>query len=101
MLKAELNWRTKNQTQHCHVTFMLDTGCTGPLLSEEFVKKKKIPVEQRSSPIQMLDAQGDLMMGAGEYFTTLLEMVMDKHEESIRCEIGPLEKGISWYLPVS
>jgi hypothetical protein len=55
---------------------MLDTGCTGPILSEDFVKKKKIPIERRNSPIQMIDAQGDLMMGAGEYFTTPLEMVM-------------------------
>ena len=101
MLKAELNWRLKNHIQRCHGTFMLDTGCTGPILSEEFVKKEKIPVEKRNSPIQMLDAQGDLMMGAGEYFTAPLEMVMGKHEESIRWEVGPLEKGISGYLPVS
>jgi hypothetical protein len=58
-------------------------------------------VEQRSSPIQMLDAQGDLKMGAGEYFTAPREMVMGKHEESIRWEAVPLEKLISGYLPVS
>jgi hypothetical protein len=28
-------------------------------------------------------------------------MVMGKHQESIRWEVGPLEKGISGYLPVS
>jgi hypothetical protein len=101
MLKDELNWRTKNHIQRCHGTFMLDAGCTGPILSEEFVKKEKIPMERRSSPIQMLDAQGDLMMGAGEYFTAPLEMVMGKHEESIHWKLGPLEKGISRYIPVS
>jgi len=46
MLKAELNWRLKNHIQRCHGTFMLDTRCTGPILSEEFVKKEKIPVEK-------------------------------------------------------
>jgi hypothetical protein len=65
------------------------------------VKKDKIPVERRNSPIQMLDAQTDLMMGAGEYFTATLQMLMGKHEESIRWEQGPLEKGISGYLPIS
>jgi len=80
---------------------MLVRGCTGPILSEEIVKKEKLPVERRGSPIQMLDAQGDLMMGVGEYFTTPLEMVMGKQEESIRWAVGPLEKGISGYLPVS
>jgi hypothetical protein len=101
MLKPELNWRTKNHTQRCHGTLMLDTRYPGPILSEEFVKKEKIPVERRSSPIQVLDALGDLMMGAGEYFTAPLEMIMGKHEESIRWELGPLEKGIYRYLPVS
>jgi hypothetical protein len=45
---------------------MLDTGCTGLILNEHFVKKWKIPVERRNSNIQMIDAQEDLMMGAGE-----------------------------------
>jgi hypothetical protein len=61
----------------------------------------KIPVERRNSTIQMIDAQGDLMMGAGEYFTIPLEMIIGKHEESLHREVGPLEKGISGYLPVS
>jgi hypothetical protein len=101
VLKAELNWRSSNHTDRCHGTFILDTGFTGPILSEDFVKKQKISVERRNSPIQMIDAQGDLMMGAGEYFTGPLEMVMGKHEQSLRWEVGPLEKGISGYLPVS
>jgi hypothetical protein len=49
----------------------------------------------------MIDAQGDLMVGAGEYFTAPLEMVMGKHKESFPWKVGPLEKGISGYLPVS
>jgi hypothetical protein len=49
----------------------------------------------------MLDAQGDLMMGAGEYFTAPVEMGMGKHEESICWEAGLLEKGISGYHPIS
>jgi RNase H-like domain found in reverse transcriptase/Reverse transcriptase (RNA-dependent DNA polymerase)/Integrase zinc binding domain/Chromo (CHRromatin Organisation MOdifier) domain/Integrase core domain len=101
MLKAELNWKTRNHITRCHGTFLLDTGCTGPILNQEFVKKEKIPIERRNSPIQMLDAQGDLMMGAGEFFTAPLEMVMGKHEESLRWEVGPLEEGISGYLPIS
>ena len=101
VLKAELNWRIRNHTDRCHGTFMLDTGCTGPILSEEFVRKEKIPVVRRASPIQMQDAQGDIMMGAGEYITVPLEMVMGKHEEKLRWEVAPLEKGISGYLPVS
>jgi hypothetical protein len=80
---------------------MLDTGCTGLILSEEFLKKEKIPVYRWGSPIQRLDAQGELMMGAGEYFTAPLEMVMGKNAKSIRWEVGPLEMGISGYLPVS
>jgi hypothetical protein len=74
MLMAELNWRTKNHIQHCHGTFMLEKGCTGPILSEEFVKKEKIPLERRSSSVQMRDAQYDLMIGVGEYFTEALGM---------------------------
>jgi hypothetical protein len=101
ILKAELNWRFSNHTVRCHGTFLLDTGCTGPILSEDFVKRERIPVETRNSPIQIIDAQEDLMMSAGEYFTAPLAMVIGKHEESLRWEVGPLEKGISGYLPVS
>jgi hypothetical protein len=73
VLKAELNWRSSNHTVRCHGTFMWDTGCTGPIVSEDFVKKEKIPLERRKSPIQMIDAQGDLMMGAGAFCTSPLE----------------------------
>jgi hypothetical protein len=65
MLKPELNWKTRNPTSRCHGTFLVDTGGTGAILGEECVKKDKIPVERRNSPIQMLDVQGDLMTGAG------------------------------------
>jgi hypothetical protein len=101
VLKAELNWRSHKHTIRCHGTFLLDTACTGPILSADSGKKEKIPVERMKSTIQLIEAQGDLMMGAGEYFTATLEMVLVKHEECLRWEVGPLEKGISGYLPVS
>jgi len=80
---------------------LLHTGFPGPILSEYLVKKEKIPVQRRSSPIQMLDAQCDRMMGPGKSFTAPLELVIGMNEQSIRWEVGPLEKGISGYLSVS
>jgi hypothetical protein len=101
MWKAELKCKTRNHIARCHGTFLLDTGCTGAILSEEFVKKEKIPVERRNSPIKMLDPQGDLMKGACEYITAQPELVMGKHEESICRKVDSLAKGISRYLPTS
>jgi hypothetical protein len=64
VLKAELNWRFSKHTVRCHGTFLQDTGCTGPVHSEDFVKKENIPVERRNAYIQMIDAPRDLKMGA-------------------------------------
>src|SRR6266566_5073819 len=58
VLKAELNWRICNHADRCYGTCMLDTGCTGPILSEEFVREEKIPVVRQASLIQMQDTQG-------------------------------------------
>jgi hypothetical protein len=65
------------------------------------VKKEKIAVKRWNSPMRMLDAQGDHIMGVGEYFTAPIQMVMRKQEKSLCWEVGPLEKGITGYLAVS
>jgi hypothetical protein len=57
VLKVGLNWRSCNHTVRCHGTFMLDTGYTGLILSEDFVKNEKIHVDRGNSLIQMIEVQ--------------------------------------------
>jgi hypothetical protein len=59
VLKAELNWLSSNHTIRYHGTFMMDSGCTSSILSQDFERKEKISVERWNSNIQMKEAQGD------------------------------------------
>jgi hypothetical protein len=96
-----VNRKSSNYTGRCHGTFILDTGCLGPILSVSLVKKEKILVDRQNSPIQVVAALDNLMLGVGKYFSGPLEMVMGKHDESLHWEVGLLQKVISGYLPVS
>jgi hypothetical protein len=49
----------------------------------------------------MYDAQGDVMMGGGEYYTHPVHMSMGDHKETLRWEVATLEEGISGYLPIA
>jgi hypothetical protein len=48
----------------------------------------------------MFDAQGDVMMGGGDYCTHPVRMTMGDHKETLRWEVATLEEGITGYLPI-
>ena len=37
LLKARLTWKVKNHTEQAYGSFLFDTGCTGAVLSADFV----------------------------------------------------------------
>lgn len=61
----------------------LDFGCTRAILNKEFVRRGQIPLKKQDTPLEMIYAQGDLTIGAGEYFNLTLHMVIGQHEETI------------------
>lgn len=101
LLKALLTWKVKNYEKHVYGTFPFDLDCTEAILSKEIVKKYKIQVYWQKNHLIIYNAQGDLMRGAGEYFTDRLEMIIGMHKEDISWEVATLEKVIAGYLPIS
>ncbi|KAH8144330.1 uncharacterized protein LAJ45_11692 [Morchella importuna] len=101
ILKAELLWTVKNQAEDVQGTFLLDTGCTGAIFNQSFVRKYRVPLVRRDQPLTIYDAQGDVMMAGGKYYTHPVYMNMGAHRETLRWEEATLEEGISGYLPIA
>ncbi|KAH0603433.1 uncharacterized protein H6S33_007755 [Morchella sextelata] len=101
ILKAGLSWTVKGKDEGAQGSFLFDTGCTGAILNQSFVKKHGIPLVRRDQPLTMFDAQGDVMMGGGEYYTHPVRMTMGDHKETLRWEVATLEEGMTGYLPIS
>lgn len=100
-IAVEINWKVKNHQERVHGRLLVDTGCTGPILNARIVAKHKIPTISRKSPVQVLGPDGTQIEGAGLRFTTPLNLVIGKHEESMSWEVGPLQDGVLGYLPIS
>jgi hypothetical protein len=101
ILKAGLSWTVKGKDEGAQGSFLFDTGCTGAILNQSFVRKHGIPLVRRDQPLTMYDAQGDVMMGGGEYYTHPVCMTMGDHKETLRWEVATLEEGMTGYLPIS
>lgn len=54
-----------------------------PILDEDKVRKFKIPVHKRQQALQILDAAGGAIIGAGLYYMRPLDMIIGKHEEML------------------
>lgn len=100
-IKATLSWRNKNHQENAHGFFLVDSGCTGPILNEAKIRKLRIPVHRRKNPVEIYDASGGTIQGAGEYYTRPLDMIIGKHEEALFWEVSPLPEDILGYLPIS
>ncbi|KAH0610375.1 uncharacterized protein H6S33_011902 [Morchella sextelata] len=101
ILKAGLSWTVKGKDEGAQGSFLFDTGCTEAILNQSFVRKHGIPLVRRDQPLTMFDAQGDVMMGGGEYYTHPVCMIMGDHKETLRWEVATLEEGMTGYLPIS
>jgi hypothetical protein len=83
-IKAELCWKGKNHFERARGLFRIDTGCIGPILNQDLAAKHQIPVHKIELPIDILNAHGEIIPAAGEYYTHRLDMVIGKHEETLR-----------------
>jgi hypothetical protein len=101
-IEASIFWQNEyGKNRHCQGRFLVDSGCTGAILNEEFVGIHKLPWVRRKEPIEVRRADGTPVESAGFKYSAPLTMRIDHHQEEISWEIGKLEKGISGYLPVA
>ncbi|KAH8145237.1 uncharacterized protein LAJ45_10798 [Morchella importuna] len=101
ILKAGLSWTVNGKVEDVQGTFLFDTSCTGAILNQSFVRKHGVPLVWQDQPLTMYDAQGDIMMGGGEYYTNTVHMSMGDRRETLRWELATLEEGISGSLAIA
>jgi len=80
---------------------LIDWGATGPILREEWVRENEILVKKRQKPIEVQNASQQPILGAGIYYTQLLELAIGKHTERLVWEVSQIEEGIDGYLPIT
>ncbi|RPB06268.1 hypothetical protein P167DRAFT_580845 [Morchella conica CCBAS932] len=90
-IEASLKWKYRERTGQLSGKFLIDTGCTGPILNKNLIGQAMVPVHQRKNPTPILDASGRVITGAGEFYTVPLEMVIGKHVEGLAWEVSPLQ----------
>ena len=101
-INAVLCWHDQyGRKRKDNARLLLDCGCTGPILNQDFVKRNHIPWVSRDKPISVLTADGKPMEDAGARYSEDLIMRIKEHQEELTWEISRLEDGIDGYLPIS
>ena len=83
------------------VHLLVDSGASGPILHEDFVRKHGLLVKKRKQPKEVKNANEELIPNAGTHYTQPTMLIIGQHEEDIIWEIGQIESQIDGYLPVS
>ena len=47
LVQTTLEWKINGKTKKVPARLLLDSGCTGPVMSQSFIKKHSIPVEAK------------------------------------------------------
>ena len=79
---AMLYWfDSQNQRVGNEVMLLLDSGCSGPILNQNFVQDHAVPWIRRGSPIAVNAADGRPMEDAGVRYTEDIVLRIGTHQE--------------------
>ena len=53
-----LEWKVNNKIKKVRARLLLDSGCTGPILAQSFIKRNDIPVEVKKKRLHVVAANG-------------------------------------------
>jgi len=81
------------------VRVLLDTGCTTPLVSQEFVGRHQLPLLKHEQVIPLRNFSGEIVAGAGQFYTWPVILQHQKHYSKETFEVAPLEPGVDVFLP--
>ena len=87
------------EKQHAVIRMLLDTGSTVPLFDEALAKKLELPLIKHHIKKPVENFAGEEVPGAGEYFTSPLELQHKQHYVLESFEIAPLCKDFDAILP--
>ena len=103
-METVLEWKVNNKIKKVRVRLLLDSGCTGPILAQSFIKRNDIPVEIKKKKLHIVAANGIEVEG-GTHNTKSLGVGMGKHVSEMKSEsMGIREEGpfgLVGYLPMS
>src|SRR5712691_2924645 len=104
MVRSRFCWQTSEGKKTVTALLLLDSGATGPTLSQHFVETNRIPVEEKDERLQVEAANGEII-GGGTHHTTSLEVHMGKQVNIIKFEVLEVLGGKSHahvgFLPMS
>ena len=83
------------------IRLLVDSGASGPILHEDFVRKHGLLVKKREIPKQVKNTNEEPILNAGTHYTQPTVLAIRQHAEDIVWEVGMIESHIDGYLPVS
>ena len=88
-IEAKMAWSDQyGRKKNTKGIFMVDSGCTGPMLNQDFVGGNHIPWVRRDDPITIHTADGEPMNNAGEKYVEDIIMRIQDHQEELSWEIS-------------
>src|SRR3978361_971049 len=104
MVRSRFSWMTSTRKKSATALLLLDSGATGPVLSQHFVNGNQVPLEEKEERLLVEAANGDNIDG-GTHHTTSLEVHMGKHVSDIQFEVLDVPCGknhlYAGFLPMS
>src|SRR5215217_4762651 len=82
------------------VRLLVDSGATGPIINQQFVRNSQLMAKKRVRPVTVTTATGETIEGAGMYYIPLTTLKIKDHEEKMSWEVGKIQSGIDGYLSV-
>ena len=82
------------------VRLLVDSGVTGSILSQQFVRDSQLMIMKRNGLVTVTTATGETIEGTGTYYIPLTTLKIKDHKERMLCDIGKIESRIECYLPV-
>ena len=63
LVQTTLEWKLNGKTKRFPARLLLDSGCTGPVMSQSFIKKHGIPLEAKRKKLNIVAANGQQIEG--------------------------------------
>ena len=79
----------------------MNSGTSGPILHEDFVRKNRLVVKKRKMPKQVKNANKEPIPNAGIHYMQPIVLVIGQHAEDMVWKVGMIESQIDSYLPIS
>ena len=85
LVRTTLEWKVNERAKKVPARLLLDSGCTGPVMSQNFIKKHGIPGEAKRQKMNMVTANGQQIEG-GTHNTKSIGVWIRKHVSDMKFE---------------